>query len=92
MLALVDVLTPAELRSKMTSPTPADGAATAGVFVRTVKHNKQAEISPETQKLQQLGLAALFRHPLIERAARCSTASRRRGARRSSAKATHRPS
>jgi PKHD-type hydroxylase len=73
MLCLTDVLAPAELRelrSKVASLVFADGAATAGVFARTVKHNEQAESSPETQKLQQLVVAALFRHPLFEMAAR----------------------
>lgn len=73
MLLLNDVLSAAEardLRPRLERVQFADGAKTAGVYARTVKRNEQAEGGPETQKLQELITAALFRHPQFEMAAR----------------------
>ena len=73
MLVLNDVLKSAEvrdLRASLQHLVFADGAKTAGVFARTVKKNEQAESGPETAKLQEAVVQALFRHPLFDMAAR----------------------
>lgn len=73
ILCLPDVLTPAELREireQAGALSFVDGAATAGQFARTVKRNEQAESGPATQRIQQLIMTALFRHPQFEMAVR----------------------
>ena len=73
ILCLTDILKPAELRdirAALQRLSFVDGALTAGQFARTVKRNAQLEQTPDAQKLQQAVLAALFRHPTFEMAAR----------------------
>lgn len=59
-----------EVRQRVERLRFVDGAATAGVFARTVKRNEQVEAGPETQKLQEQVMGALVRNAAFEMAAR----------------------
>ena len=73
MVRIPDVLTADQvmhLRAELETLPFADGAATAGVYARIVKHNEQAEQSPQRQRLQEMVSGAIFRNALFTRAAR----------------------